>query len=637
MINGQEYKNILNLFSVLDLEAGERKGIELPSKQEVINQVISLYNKEKSSRQLREGKWREYFNAYNLRPSLPEPINDWQSKTIIPKYFYLVEQFASVIRRSLIQSGKFFSLFTLREDLRNLAIALERLASYYLNSFSFLSEFEKAVKIGAITGEIILECSWQREFHKIGGRLRVKEFPKFQALSPFDLIIDSSTLRRYMIKRYYMPIETAFTLQEIGYFEKFPLQYNPPSTSENLDETLQKSFIDFTPKEGYIEVLEFIGNLYYKEKIYEDMRILIANRQYLARVEMWDSWDKELPIVKTHLYPAVKGEYGYGLFDVVYDTLRSLNILVRFIEDWVYLSLGHIIEIDKTKLDEETASKLEKGFQPFTIILKNSPDPVVQVSTLAQFNPNVLPLLQYHQQEIQNGTGLTEYIMGLPTSKGRPTAREIMIKTQQSGAVLDSIAIRIENEIIEKIIHKLLILIIQNEKAEKIQQILGSDFEYLKPFFTSEEAKQELALLLKEEIGIRVDGITQTLHRREQIENLLEFLTTAIQLPVANEINYKYYLERLSYLFGFTSRETIREPTQEEIQKQDLNEKGLILIAKLSLENPELAKSYMELIKNGVPPYAILQAYLLEQQEKQQQAIMKQQQQQKQEEEEEEE
>jgi hypothetical protein len=618
MINGQEY-NILNLFSALDLETGERKGIELPSKQEVINEIISLYNKEKASRQLREAQWREYFNAYNLRPSLPEPLNDWQSRTIIPKFFYIVEQFASVIRRSLFQSGKFFSLFTLREDLKNVAVALERLASYYLNSFSFLSEFEKAVKIGAITGEIILECSWHREFYKVGGRLKVKEFPKFQALSPFDLIIDSSTLRRYMIKRYYMPIETAFTLQEIGYFEKFPLQYNSPSTAENLDETLQKSFIDFTPKEGYIEILEFIGNLHFKGKIYEDLRILIANRQHLARVEIYNSWDKELPVVKTQLYTAIKGEYGYGLFDVVYDSLRSLNILVRFIEDWVYLSLGHIIEIDKTKLDEETASKLEKGFQPFTIILKNSPDPIVQVSTLSQFNPNVLPLLQYHQQEIQNGTALTEYIMGLPTTKGRPTAREVMIKTQQSGAVLDSIAIRIENEIIEKIIHKLLILIIQNEKVEKIQQILGDSFEYLKPFFVSDEARQELALLLKEEIGIRVDGITQTLHRREQIENLLEFLTTVVQLPIANEINFRYYLERLSYLFGFTSREAIKEPTQEEIQKQMMNEQGMILIAKLILENPELAKNYIELIKNEVPPYVILQAFLLQQQEKLQQ------------------
>jgi hypothetical protein len=292
---------------------------------------------------------------------------------------------------------------------------------------------------------------------------------------------------------------------------------------------------------------------------------------------------------------------------------------VRFIEDWVYLSIGHIIEIDKTKLDEETASKLEKGFQPFTILLKNSPDPVIQVSTLAQFNPSVLPLLQFYQQEIQNSTGLTEFLMGLPTSKGRPTAREIMIKTQQSGAVLDSIAIRIENEIIEKIIHKLLILIIQNEKVEKIQQILGDNFEYLKPFFVSEEARQELALLLKEEIGIRVDGITQTLHRREQIENLLEFLTTVVQLPVANEINFKYYLERLTYLFGFTSREAIKEPTQDEIQKQEMNEKALILIAKLVLENPQLARNYVELIKNEIPPYVIYQAYLLQQQEKLQQ------------------
>jgi len=618
MVNGQEY-NILNLFSALDLESGERRGIELPSKQEVINQVISLYNKEKTARQIRENQWREYFNAYNLFPSLPVPLNEWQSRTIIPKFFYTVEQFASVIRRSLIQSGKFFSLFTLREDLKNVAVALERLASYYLNSFSFLSEFEKAVKIGAITGEIILECSWQREFHRVGGKLRIKEYPRFQALSPFDVILDSSSLKRYMIKRYYMAVETAFTLQEIGYFEKFPLQYTPPTTTENLDDSIQKAFIDFTPKEGYVEILEFIGNLYYQGKIYEDLRILIANRQYLARVEKWDSWDKELPIVKTHLYPPIKGEYGYGLYDAIYDTLKSMNVLVRFIEDWVYLSIGHIIEIDKTKLDEETASKLEKGFQPFTILLKNSPDPVIQVSTLAQFNPSVLPLLQFYQQEIQNSTGLTEFLMGLPTSKGRPTAREIMIKTQQSGAVLDSIAIRIENEIIEKIIHKLLILIIQNEKVEKIQQILGDNFEYLKPFFVSEEARQELALLLKEEIGIRVDGITQTLHRREQIENLLEFLTTVVQLPVANEINFKYYLERLTYLFGFTSREAIKELTQDEIQKQEMNEKALILIAKLVLENPQLARNYVELIKNEIPPYVIYQAYLLQQQEKLQQ------------------
>ena len=615
-VQKREYETFINLFEVLNIETGERQTVELPSKQEVLNQIISLYNKEKQSRVEREAKWKEYFQAYNLKPSLPEPSLEWQSRTIIPKYFYTVEQFASIIRRSLVQSGKFFSLFTLRDELKDVAVVLEKLASYYLNSYSFLSEFEKAVKIGAITGEIILECSWERKFSKVGGKIRVKSYPSFKALSPFDVVIDSSALKRWMIKRYFIPIEEAFILQEMKEFEKFPLT-NVPTTTENLDDTLQKSYKDYEVKEGYVEILEFIGNLSFNNnnRIYENLRILIANRQHIAKVEIFDNWDRELPIVSTHLYQPVKGVYGYSLFDVAYDMIRSLNVFIRLIEDWVVLSLGHIIEFDKTKLDEETASKIEKGFEPFIIVSKNSPDKLFQVSTLSQFNPSVMPIIQLFQQEIQNATALTEFILGLPTSKGRPTAREVMIKTQQSGAVLDSIAIRIENEIIEKIIHKLLILIIQNETIEKLQEILGEDFKVIESYFVSEEEKEKLAMILKDEIGIRVDGITQTLHRREQIENLLEFLAVVSQIPSASvQLNYTYYLERLSYLFGFTSRETLRQPSEEEIREQEENKRGLDIIAYLVLSNPELAKPLSSLIER-IPPASVLRAFLLQQQQ----------------------
>ena len=598
----------------ISLRENERELIEIDEnkEKEIRDSILHLFISEKSGRQELEERWREYFYSYRMSPSLPVPNLPWQSKNVSPKFFYLVEQFASVVRRSLVQMGKFFSITTNRTDFQELAVALERIASYHLNKSKFLMEFENAIKFGCITGLIALWIDWDIELEETAHRKKFVPKPTIKALNPLDVILDPSGLQRYLIRRYYVPTEYAMRLIEMGIWKSFPLYESP--TQESQDEQASKIYYDFSAKRGQVEILEFIGNLISSnsDEIYEGVRVKIANRQYVVQIEKLDYWHRGLPAVWTHLYPPLAGEYSFSLFDSIYPTLQSYNNLLRLTEDSVLLSLGLKFEIDRTRVKEEIIDKIEKeGFSPFVVIVKDGIDEVAKISSLGTFNPNVLPLLQLYNMEIQNATGITEFLMGQPTSKGRPTAREVMIKTQQSGALLDSIAMRIENEIISKIIEKLLILIVQYESIQNLQAILGQNFEVLAPYFQSLETREQLAYLLKDEISIRVDGITQTLHKKEQIEELVSFLSLVSQMPILNELNLRYFIERIAYLFGITSREIFisEEEKQKMIAEQERNIQELAqAIALMLISSEDRDKILTQLIKAEIPPKAILLA-----------------------------
>ena len=581
-------------------------------------QIVSqIFVQEKSARTERESKWREYLQAYALKPTLPEPKLPWQSRNISAKFFYLIEQFASIIRRSLMNAPKFFSISSSQKEFSDLALVLENLARYYLEAYSFLSEFEKAIKIGAITGEILLEVDWKYDIEEIAGRKLITSKPVITAHNPLDVVLDPAGLQRFYIKRYYMRNDDILKKFSLGVWREVPLEI---PKIDDLDEQAKKIYFDFSEyarKEGISEVIEFFGNLYHKGQIYKNLHLVVLNREYVVKAEIIDYWHRKLPLVHTHLYQVPGGSYGLALFDPIYSSLVARNLLQRAIEDSVFLSTGVIVEIDKTRISEEQRKKIRnEGIDPFTVILKDGAEPLAETKTYSQFNPNILPLLQLYEMEIQNSTGLTEFLLGLPTSKGRPTAREVMLKTAQSGAVLDSIAIRIENEILSELIYRLLALVIQNENPQKIITILGQEGAgHILPYLESEEKKLELIFILHEKIAIKVDGISQTLHRKEQIEQIVEFLGIATQSEmIARYVNFHYFLEKLTALYNFLSTSALR--SEEEIAREEQErmkqiqemQVRLMKMVLLALEDERYRSAMVELLKAKVPLEAIAQS-----------------------------
>ena len=596
-------------FDVFDIHQKEEIREDILD-EELVSEITTKFEEGKSARIERENEWKKYLDAYYLKYISPSPTFEWRSKSIPPKSFYLTEQFISTIRRSLKQSQDFFSLTSLAEDanIKLLSIVLKRLAEFYLKSYNFFEEFENALRWGVITGEIIMRVIWKREVKVVGTQAFETSYPDFKAISPFDYIEDE--FKRWACERYFVDLNTIYKLQQLYVWRDFPLEPFAPETDKKLEEFFEKSFLDLAKKEGLAEVIEFWGDLYFKDnKILKNQHIVIVNRKHLALVETRKFFHNSIPFVHTHLFEPLRGNWGYGIFDIIYDLLKTYTDTWRVLEDSFKLAMGTVIEINEAVLKHDTKEQIRKeGLVPFALLWKTGEGDAMQGKNYVNFNPNVLPFLQLQNQELQNATGITEFLMGLPTSKGRPTAREVMIKTQQNIAMMDLITTRIEQKILSELIRKLVLLIIENEEIEKIRNIVGQ--EGVQIFSTL--SREEIARLTEERLTVSVWGLSEVMHRQEKIDKLLTMLDIGQNLP---DLNIKGIIEKIANLFGFLPTEIITPPPPPEaIQQQNL---VLTQLATLILAIYENKENAIELLLEKFPPEIVLSALqnLLQQQQ----------------------
>ncbi len=583
------------------ISQGERK-LQAIEENQIIQDILRLWSETKAERRDREEKWFKYFEAYYMRDIIPPPKWNWMSTLTPPKPFYITEQFVGIMRKSLLQSKEFFKISSLSPNFAQLATTLQRIVDFYIHSYNFFDEFERSLRFGAITGEIILKIFWKYEIKKIAGRVIMYQYPCFQAINPFDIIVDPIQ-NRYAIERYYLPLEDALTLQEYNIWEKFPLEPIPSSSEKDLEDLVQKSYRGLTRKEGLVEVKEFWGTLPSVSKIYENLHIILVNDKYVAKAETFNFFDNEIPFIFTSLFEPSLGKWGYGLFDVIYDLLKSYTHIIRYIENSAIVSMGDIIEIDRTRVDTDVLKELrDKGLEPFMLIAKTGPDPIFARVSPANFNPNILPVLQLLNMEIQNATGMTEFLMGLPTSKGRPTATEISLKLQQNLAMLDTITMKIEKKIISKIIRKLMHLIIQFESDEKLRMILGDlAFRYITQF-----NREEIAQMIEEKLAISVSGISEVIHRQEKLSKIFEFLQIIANLPATQDINWNYFIAKISEMMDLLPEEVFSPPT-EQITRMKREALSSFIAVFLSLP-ADSQKNVLGLLKLGIPPEVLIEA-----------------------------
>jgi len=560
----------------------ENEEVEI-EEEGLVSRIVALFNEHKGERVVRENQWLKYYDAYFLRGVLPPPKYQWESSFLSPKFFYVIEQFVNIIRRSLIQSREFFKVSG-TEKYEKLALTIQKLLNYYLNSYHFLEEFEKALRWGAITSEVILKIDWENKIKETPVGIQYISRPVFEAISPFDFVQD--VYQRYAIHRYYMNIEDVKALQRFEVWNDFEVkEFN----IKEIEKDLGTSVLFRKPIRGIVEVLEFWGTLFTND-IYPNLHLIVVNRKHIAKAEYFRYLHNSLPFVRTILFEGFEYPEGHGIMDVIYELVKSLSFLTRQIENQIVASSSNIIEIDRTRVDHNLVSKInETGLSPFQIIFKTGADPVTSIASYGQFNPNVLPIIQYYQMEIQNSTGITEFLMGLPTSKGRPTAKEIQIKTTQSIEMMDTLTSKIESKILKEVIYKLAMLIVEKEEESKIKEIL-SDEEY--QTFSSYD-RMFIAKLIQDKLAISVSGISEVMHRKDKLQQIIDFLSIASNLQASN-LNTEYLIEKFAILLDFDPDRIFVKPSEEEQMRQKELMKKFLQILMNSQQDKETLLQLLE-------------------------------------------
>ncbi|MBX0310421.1 MAG: hypothetical protein JHC31_01205, partial [Sulfurihydrogenibium sp.] len=243
--------------------------------------------------------------------------------------------------------------------------------------------------------------------------------------------------------------------------------------------------------------------------------------------------------------------------------------LIRAIVDRAILSTTMGFEINTTAL----ASKDEVfTVKPFTVIKTVSDQPAIRPFSMASFDPNVLPVRQLILQEAQNVSALTEFLMGQPTSKGRPTAKEVALKTQMNQNVISTIINRIEDEFIARITRKLISLMFQYHLNEIVNTGLLEPTELKeinelinKAILENREPYYYLIRELHKGTVIRVEGMSGVIKQKEELENILNVVEMASNLGLIPYLNMVEIFKKIFHILQLDA-ELVRIPTPEELQ-----------------------------------------------------------------------
>lgn len=285
-----------------------------------------------------------------------------------------------------------------------------------------------------------------------------------------------------------------------------------------------------------------------------NVHFIVANRQTVVHYEKNLLPCGQFPYVVGQPLRSLVGRYGRGylskLKSVIISYLDSLNLIL----DGFQLATLGAFEYDVQAAVNDAVHQFTARLEPGKFYPVNRPNSIRQV-----FNANTpaiaLQLLFYLDRVIQNRSFQTEFIQGMPTAKGRPTASEISIKTQESTNFFTDIASEIERGIITPLIQLVL-------ATELIYMDDPYHVELIGNIKSEESLKLVRGLPFNERIAdlrqakVEVRGLSGKILKTNNFSKLLQIINVLGNMPqLLGALDSKKFLTELFETFNMTPDE----------------------------------------------------------------------------------
>jgi len=526
------------------------------SKEELQSYILGIYYNIKSLNEVRRNKTRAYLRELNGDTTIPEPEMEWQSD-IKSSLFFQKIIFAYLYLRSLVnQASKNLLSFYTSDPYSKMASTLKKIYDFAIYKSEFFKELNKAIFYGLLNGELVLLIDADFEIDQFN-EIEKKVFVR--AIHPLAFYRSNDDM--FIGFDMFLPVEKVYRLSQFWAEKNVEIK---PYNAQHFVEEIEYYTKSSTSKRAYAKLTYIYGRYVNNEVVSTLSKFTILNDKDLVDVEVVNHADNLMPIVRTSFYVEdMQSSYA----DMIWDYYKEDTRLVRSVINRALLSTAMAFEVDTSQLVGEDA---EFEIKPFMVLLKTSPEKAVNTFALASIDPNILPIRQLILQEAQNITALTEFLMGLPTSKGRPTAREVLLKTQMNQQIINTLINRIEDEFIAKVIRKLLSVYIQTHLDEILQMLTPEEQAEMNGYINRAllEEKPPYYYLVKEiykGVEIRVEGLSGIVRQKEELESMLSILELFGNLGALPFVNVPLIVKRIADILQLPS-ELVRIPTQEELE-----------------------------------------------------------------------
>ena len=537
--------------------------------------------------------WRLYNNQYDFSTKA-----SWQARNFVPKISMTVEMAASLVRRAMLDANEWFRYEGTTKTSRIYAPYLEKLAYWYLDQLRFVDNFVPPLKAGFVGSLVILkphlapyvladetEDDVERRLRGELVRREVLEGPAITVSypDPFDVWLDPTGRRMFIIEEEEMDFATALDLAEMGVLDGDALKKCQEDWSELDKETRtnqrKQQTVGGRPEfRTELKLTHFWGSLPKQREGWaiRNGHFVMANEKYIVRKPMDNPYPhKQMPYIIGSPFRRPFSVYHKGLIEDVVGLQRAMTEILNLTLDAALFSGIRAFEVDLDQIEDP--QQILNGIYPgkvFTARKGGQNTQMIRDIEMQGVSRDIGAAYAMLDNEYQNHTAVTEFISGQQGGGAVRTATEVVTKQQQGMGIFSEIARNLEGSVLEPLLEQLGHLITayhEDFASEKVVEILGDELA-MELMLSDIDARQ--AKLQPHKLRVRASGLTSLLNRTEELQKINTMLGTLGQfgpmLPMMmGNIDAPHFFQsifrRWVRAFGWNEKDHIREKSQEEL------------------------------------------------------------------------
>ncbi len=491
--------------------------------------------------------WRAYFNEYDF--SLK---HDWQSKVAVPVWAMGVDQASGAVKQALKNSNRLFSIEVLNpSDQYQLALArfLHDVMHELLRQAEAAVVLGDGVKINLITNLQAHKCTVkQTSIERYAPRLidrpvegrepeRVlvnepaldeKLGYDISVINPKNMYLDPTGRNLYRIHRVTKDRAWLSDPKVRSLYRKVAMARILDSTGGHPveDDAVKRDLQILGTENPYrpqVEIIEYWGPIYNKrgDQVLKNRWVTLFDRSVVGLMEPYPFWHGEDPFVVGNLIKVAGSPFGKLLYKHTGGLGVAITELMCMLLDAGKFATLQGFGIDTSLLED--VEDIVDGIFP-GINLRTLGPTAIQQLQFKGVDSGTFQLLGEALQMHQNYMGVTEFLQGAPSTRGRATAAEVNTKTAQSAAFFESLAGDIEDYIFEPMLEKCYWNTIQffdNWDQPTLKAIAAK--HGVTPDMLGRSATERYELL-KGSFRFHAVGLSAVLRRTETMEKILRLL-----------------------------------------------------------------------------------------------------------------
>lgn len=477
----------------------------------------------RSKRDLWQTAWNEYLGNVDFSDKA-----EWQSKAHLPKFGQAVRITKNLMKQSIIKADDFFSFEGVNEKARMVEKDITRGVKRAIDQSKFKQKhFANGVFRGLLENLIIFK-TW---VEPLGGEEPIHPDQQFKfpvsVVSAFDLFVDPTGRQKFIIHRIKMDVSDFRRLVNRGVYERDSLDLvlaDFERKEEEIKEKIRQGQHDITPPEWRkeVELLEYWGDVDDERgnTIHRNVTFTIANGRAIARKPITNPFrHKKPPFVWGPIFERHGSEYHEGFGDQILDIAKMINETLNMILDSHIAASMKAYEVDLNLV--HNPSSLKSGIYPGKVIQVNGVPPgsqAVRDFSLGSINPSSLQVLASLDREMQNASGVNEFISGI-VGVGDKTATEVKQKAGQSIGFMQAVAEDIEDNVLNPFVQMVYSNILQYNPeilGDRVSQLPMEDLRF----------------------KFNVKGMSKILQQMDELGKIFQWVGMVAKTPIGQQINW---------------------------------------------------------------------------------------------------